>query len=65
MSFTNWEKEFIELICRQFSNKQFARKLNPGIHTTEDYREKIEYQMNANSTAGRVNYAVKKGLFIP
>jgi two-component system, NarL family, response regulator NreC len=61
--FTDKEKEVIQLICRQFSNKEMATELKLSIRTIEGYREKIMEKMIARNTAGIVVYAIKHGIY--
>jgi DNA-binding NarL/FixJ family response regulator len=63
VEFTQREKEVIDLICREFSNKEIAAKMGLSVRTIEGYRERIQEKMEVHSTAGLVVYAIKKGLF--
>jgi len=61
--FSEREKDVIQLICQEYSNKEIATLLNLSVRTVEGYREKIQEKMNVHSTAGMVVYAIKKGLY--
>lgn len=63
VEFTQREKEVIDLICREYSNKEIAAKMGLSVRTIEGYRERIQEKMEVRSTAGLVVYAMKKGLF--
>lgn len=63
VEFTPREKEVIDLICREFSNKEIAANMGLSVRTIEGYRERIQEKMEVRSTAGLVVYAIKKGLF--
>jgi DNA-binding NarL/FixJ family response regulator len=63
ISFTPRETDIILLICREFSNKEMADKLQLSVRTIEGYREKIQEKMEVKNTAGIVVYAIRNGLF--
>jgi DNA-binding NarL/FixJ family response regulator len=60
--FTPRELEVMELICRQFSNKEIAKQLDIGQRTVESYREKIQEKTGAKNVIGIVIYALKNDL---
>jgi DNA-binding NarL/FixJ family response regulator len=63
--FTDKEKEIIQLICKEFTNKEIADKLFVSTRTVEGYRLKIIEKMNVKNTVGFVVYAIKNGLATP
>jgi DNA-binding NarL/FixJ family response regulator len=63
--FSEREKEVIQLICSEYSNKEMAAKLGLSVRTIEGYREKIQEKMDVHSTAGIVVYAIQKGYYTP
>ena len=62
LEFTEREKEVIELVCREMSNKEIAEKLFLSIRTVEGLRLKIAEKMNVKNPVGMVVYALKHGL---
>lgn len=63
--FSDREKEIINLICQEYTNKQIGEKLYLSTRTVEGYRIKILEKMNAKNTVGIVITAMKLGLFKP
>ena len=61
--FSDKEITVIQLICREFSNKEIADKLNLSKRTVEGYREKILEKINAKNTVGIVIYAIKHKIY--
>lgn len=57
------EKQIIQLICDELSNKEIADRLNLSPRTIEGYRLNFMEKMQVKSTAGIVIYAVKNGLY--
>ncbi len=60
--FNEKELEIIQLICKEFTNKEIADKLFLSIRTVEGYRLKILEKMNAKNTVGFVVFAMKHNL---
>ncbi len=60
--FNEKELEIIQLICKEFTNKEIADKLFLSTRTVEGYRLKILEKMNAKNTVGFVVYAMKHNL---
>jgi DNA-binding NarL/FixJ family response regulator len=58
------EKEVIQLICEQYSNKEIAAALGLSIRTIEDHREKIQKKIDARNSVGIVIYAIKHELYV-
>ncbi len=63
LEFSEKEKEVIQLICEEFSNKEISSKLHLSIRTIEGYREKILEKMKVKNSAGIVVYAIKHGIY--
>jgi DNA-binding CsgD family transcriptional regulator len=57
------ETKLVKLICKQFTSKEIAKKMDLGHRTVEDYRRKIIKKIRAKNTAGIVIYAVKNGMY--
>lgn len=62
LTFTDRELEVIQLVCREFSNKEIADQLHLSQRTIESHRVRIMERMNVKSVAGLVAYAYSKGL---
>lgn len=62
VEFSDREKEIIELICKEMSNKEIAEKLFLSIRTVEGHRLNILDKMEVKNSVGVVIYAMKKGL---
>lgn len=60
--FTIREREIINLICREYSTKEIACKLNTSIRTVDWHRKNMFLKTNSKNSAGMVFYAVKNGL---
>ena len=63
MAFTDKETEIIQLICKEFSNKEIGTQLNLSVRTIEGYRERLQEKMKARNAAGIVVYAIKNGIY--
>ncbi len=61
--FSPREITIIQLVCREYSNKEIAEQLGVGLRTAEKQRERILKKMNVKNTAGIVVYAVKNQLY--
>ena len=61
--FNDREIDIIQLICKEFSNKEIAAQLYLSVRTIEGYRDKILEKICAKNTAGIVIYAIKSGIF--
>lgn len=57
-SITKREKEVLNLICQEFSNKQVAEKLYMSLRTAESHRESLLRKTGAKNTAGLVIFAL-------
>lgn len=60
--FSDREKEIIELICREHTNKEIGDKLYLSVRTVEGHRLRIMEKMNVKNTVGLVVYAIKNGI---
>jgi len=60
--FNDREIEIINLLCKQYSSKEIADKINLSIRTVEGYRMKIMKKIDAKNHAGIVLFALKHGL---
>jgi len=58
------EKEIMQLICREFSNKEISAALNISVRTVEGHRERILEKINCRNTAGIVLYAIRHRIFV-
>ena len=63
IEFSDREKEIIELICQEFTNKEIGEKLFLSSRTVEGYRMKIQEKMGVKNSVGIVVYAMKHGLY--
>ena len=57
ITFSERELEVINLVCRDFSNKMIADKLDISPRTVESHRMRIMEKMNVKSVAGLVAFA--------
>jgi two-component system, NarL family, response regulator NreC len=63
IEFSEKEKEIIQYVCQEFTNKEIGTKLFLSKRTVDGYRSKIMEKMQVKSTAGIVIYAIKHGLY--
>lgn len=56
------EREILELVCQEFTNREISEKLCIGIRTVEGYRNNLLKKVGARNTAGLVVYAFKNGI---
>ena len=56
------EKDIVQLICKEYSNKEIANALNLSTRTVESYREKIQQKTGARNVVGIVFFAIKNDL---
>lgn len=59
---TEREKDILQMICNECSNKEIAEKFCISIRTVERHRENMMQKMGVKNTVGMVIYAVKNGL---
>lgn len=62
ISFTEREKEILQLICEQFSSEDIASKLNISTRTVARIRENLIDKACVRNTAGLVLYAIKNAI---
>ncbi len=60
--FSKRELEIIDLICKEFSNKEIGDKLFLSVRTVEGHRLKILEKMGVKNTVGLVVYSIKNNL---
>ena len=63
--FSEREKEIIDCICDEMTNKEIGDKLFISVRTVEGHRLKILEKMNVKNTVGLVVYAIKNGIVKP
>ncbi len=61
-SITKREKEVLNLICQEYSNKQVAEELFMSLRTAESHRESLLRKIGAKNTAGLVIFALMNHL---
>jgi DNA-binding NarL/FixJ family response regulator len=57
------EKEILQLICQEQTNKEIADQLFISVRTVEGHRQKILEKLNVKNSIGLVVYAMRNGLF--
>ena len=60
--FTEREKEIIQMISQEMTNKEIGDKIFLSVRTVEGHRLKILEKMGVKNTVGLVVYAIKNGL---
>lgn len=63
--FNEKEREIIQLICQELTNKEIGEKLFLSVRTVEGYRLKILEKMQVKNSVGLVIYAIQHGYFQP
>lgn len=61
-SFTKREKEILQLICEQYTNREIAEKLFISPRTVEGHRNKMLEKTNSKNTVGLIIYAIENGI---
>lgn len=61
--FSETEKEIIQLICDEYSNKEIAGRVRLSKRTVEWYRHEICEKLHVKNTAGIVVYAVRNKIY--
>ncbi len=59
---TDRELEVLELICREYTNKEIAEELYISVRTVDSHRRNLLQKTGAKNTAGLVRYAMKHNL---
>ena len=62
IEFSEREREIIELICHEMTNKEIAEKLFLSVRTVEGHRLNVLEKMSVKNSVGVVVYALKNGL---
>ncbi|MEO0468826.1 MAG: response regulator transcription factor [Bacteroidota bacterium] len=62
MPLTERELEVLQLIVREFSNREIAEQLFISVRTVDAHRRSLMEKTGAKNTAGLVMYAVRKNL---
>lgn len=62
--FSSREVQIIQLVCKDFSNKEIALELNLSERTVEAHRFRIMKKMNVKTMAGMVAYAFQHKLVL-
>ncbi len=63
ISFTEREKEIMQLICHEYTSKEIAYTLHLSKRTVEGHRTRIMDKIGAKSIAGIITYSVEKGIY--
>ena len=56
------EREVLQLLASNKSNKEVATQLGISVRTVETHRRSIMLKLNANSIVELVHYAIRSGL---
>jgi len=59
---TSREKEILNLVAKEFSNEEIAKKLFISERTVETHRRNIFTKTNTKSIIGLIKYAIRNGL---
>lgn len=60
---TERELEVLNLICREYTNKEIGDLLSISVRTVDTHRRNILQKTGAKNTAGLVKYAIKHNVF--
>lgn len=60
---TERELEVLNLICREYTNKQIGDLLSISVRTVDAHRRNILQKTGAKNTAGLVKYAIKHNVY--
>jgi len=55
------EIEVLQLICKEYSNREIAKRLFISVRTVENHRHHIHAKTHTHNAAGLVKYAASKG----
>jgi two-component system nitrate/nitrite response regulator NarL len=61
-SLSRREREVLELIAREHTNKEIAATLGVSVRTVETHRERIMAKLNIRSIAGLTKFAISSGI---
>lgn len=56
------EKQFLALLCKEYSYQEIAQKMYVSTRTIDDYRKKLSQKLKVRGRAGLIIYAIKQGL---
>jgi DNA-binding CsgD family transcriptional regulator len=56
------EREILQLLAENKSNKEIANRLGISIRTVETHRRSVMQKLNASSIVELVHYAIRNGL---
>lgn len=62
-SFSDREKEIMQLICKEYTSKEIAYTLHLSKRTVEGHRTRIMDKIGAKSIAGIITYSVESGIY--
>lgn len=57
------EKEVLNLICKEYSSAEIAKKLFVSTSTIDSHRKNMLQKLSVQNTVGLVKFAIKNGLF--
>ena len=60
-SLTRREKEILDLICQEHTNKEIGELLNISRRTVDGHRNRLMKKCGAKNTAGLIYYAIEQG----
>lgn len=64
-SFTKKETLVVILICRQYSNKEIAHRMDMSVRTVECHKKNMMKKTGSRNMVGIAMFAVKKEMFLP
>lgn len=56
------EREILQLLAENKTNKEIAKRLGISIRTVETHRRSVMQKLNANSIVELVHYAIRNGM---
>jgi DNA-binding NarL/FixJ family response regulator len=59
---TNQQRRIVQLVAKDYTNKQIASALGVSQKTVETHRHAIRTKLNLTTTAGLVRYAFRNGI---
>ncbi|ESU22306.1 hypothetical protein FEDK69T_22890 [Flavobacterium enshiense DK69] len=59
------EKEFLKLLCTEFTYKEIANKMCLSPKTIDGYRDNLFVKLNVKNRIGLVMYAIKHKIYVP
>ena len=60
---TERELQVLQLICREYINREIAEELGISVRTVDAHRRNVLQKTGAKNTAGLVKFAIKNDLF--